>query len=241
VVPLAEHFDVAVIGGGPAGYAAALYGAGAGLRIALVEKNKVGGTCLHVGCIPAKELLETATVYRQVSAAGEFGVQAGEPSLDLSVSHDRKQKVIDRLFKGLQGTLKGRKVDVYDGHGRLHADRRVTVTGEDGAETAELTADAVFLAPGSVPRTIPGFVLARLALSEDLHGQGRGGELLAGAVGMTLAAIRLGGGRVIVVDAIDDRAAAFYEHFGFRPIPANPHRFVMKASTAAASLSIDWP
>ena len=58
---------------------------------------------------------------------------------------------------------------------------------------------------------------------------------------MTLAAIRLGGGRVIVVDAIDDRAAAFYEHFGFRAIPANPNRFVMKASTAAASLSIDWP
>jgi GNAT superfamily N-acetyltransferase len=91
------------------------------------------------------------------------------------------------------------------------------------------------------PEVIPGFLLARLALSEDLHGQGRGGELLAGAVEMTLAAIRLVGGRVIVVDAIDDRAAAFYEHFGFRPIPANPHRFVMKASTAAASLSIDWP
>ena len=91
------------------------------------------------------------------------------------------------------------------------------------------------------PEVMPGFLLARLALSEDLHGQGRGGELLAGAVDMTLAAIRVGGGRVIVVDAIDDRAASFYEHFGFRAIPANPNRFLMKASTAAASLSIDWP
>jgi hypothetical protein len=72
-------------------------------------------------------------------------------------------------------------------------------------------------------------------------GQGHGGEFLAGAVEMTLAAIRLGGGRVIVVDAIDDRAAAFYEHFGFRAMPATPHLFVMKASTAAASLSLDWP
>lgn len=91
------------------------------------------------------------------------------------------------------------------------------------------------------PEVIPGFLLARLALSEDLHGQGRGGELLAGAIETTLAAIRVGGGRVIVVDAIDDRAASFYEHFGFRAIPANLDRFVMKSSTAAASLSIDWP
>ncbi len=91
------------------------------------------------------------------------------------------------------------------------------------------------------PEVIPGFLLARLALAEDLHGQGRGGELLSGAVEMTLEAIRVGGGRVIVVDAIDARAASFYEHFGFRAIPANPSRFVMKASTAAASLSIDWP
>lgn len=91
------------------------------------------------------------------------------------------------------------------------------------------------------PDVIPGYLLARLALSEQLHGSGRGGELLAGALEATLAAIRLGGGRVIVVDAIDDRACGFYEHFGFRSIPANSNRLVMKASSAAASLSIDWP
>lgn len=91
------------------------------------------------------------------------------------------------------------------------------------------------------PDVIPGYLLARLALSEQLHGLGRGGELLAGALEATLAAIRLGGGRVIVVDAIDDRARGFYEHNGFRSIHANPDRLVMKASTAAASLSLDWP
>jgi GNAT superfamily N-acetyltransferase len=91
------------------------------------------------------------------------------------------------------------------------------------------------------PEVIPGFLLARLALSEQLHGGGRGGEMLAGALETILAAIRLGGGRVIVVDAIDDRARGFYEHFGFRPLPGNSNRLVMKASTAAASLSIDWP
>ena len=79
VVPTAENFDVVVIGGGPGGYAAALYGAAAGLNIAMVEKDKVGGTCLHRGCIPAKELLETGHVFRTVSGAKEFGVETGDP------------------------------------------------------------------------------------------------------------------------------------------------------------------
>ena len=91
------------------------------------------------------------------------------------------------------------------------------------------------------PEVIPGFLLARLALSEHLHGRGHGGELLVGALDTTLTAIRIGGGRVIVVDAIDQRAHDFYLHFGFRPTPANPGRLVMKASTAAASLSVDGP
>lgn len=91
------------------------------------------------------------------------------------------------------------------------------------------------------PEVIPGFLLARLALSEHLQGRGHGGELLVGALDTTLTAIRIGGGRMIVVDAIDQRAHDFYVHFGFRPTPANPNRLVMKASTAAASLSVDWP
>lgn len=171
MVPLAEHFDVVVIGGGPGGYAAALYGASAGLRIALVENNKVGGTCLHVGCIPAKELLETSAVFRQVADAKEFGIDAGQPAVDLAVSQQRKQAVVDRLFKGLQSTLKGREVAIYNGHGRLHGGRRVTVSGANGAgddESAELTGDAVILAPGSIPRTIPGFdVDGELVLTSD--------------------------------------------------------------------------
>ncbi len=73
MVPTAENYDVVIIGGGPGGYAAALYGAAAGLRIAMVEKDKVGGTCLHRGCIPAKEFLETAAVFRTV--AGRQGVR----------------------------------------------------------------------------------------------------------------------------------------------------------------------
>ena len=164
---MATHHDVAIIGGGPGGYAAALYGASAGLDIAIVENNKVGGTCLHVGCIPAKELLETAATYRHVANAKEFGILADQPGIDWSVTLARKQKVIDTLWKGLQGLLKGRKVTTYLGTGTLHPNKTVKVSGGEAGDV-ELTADAVILASGSLPRTIPGFdVDGKLVVTSD--------------------------------------------------------------------------
>jgi dihydrolipoamide dehydrogenase len=167
VVATAEKFDVVIIGGGPGGYAAALYGAGVGLRVALVEMNKIGGTCLHVGCIPAKELLETASVFRTVSGASEFGVDAGTPTVDFSVTQVRKQKVVDELHAGLTGLLKRRKVTLFDGIGSLHADRLVRVRGGSSGDV-EITGDAVILASGSTPRTIPGFEIdGELVVTSD--------------------------------------------------------------------------
>ncbi len=149
---MAETFDVVVIGGGPGGYAAALYGAAAGLDVAVVERDKVGGTCLHRGCIPAKEYLETASVHRHVADAKEFGVTAGAPALDFAVSQARKQRVVDQLWKGLSGLMKRRKITTVHGTGSLCPNRTVTV--DDGTV---LKAENVVLAAGSVPRTIPGF------------------------------------------------------------------------------------
>jgi dihydrolipoamide dehydrogenase len=152
VAVLAEQYDVVVLGGGPAGYATALYGAAAGLDIALVEEGRVGGTCLHRGCIPAKELLQTAEVLRTIQRAPDFGVDAGVPSLDLARSQARKREVIDRLTKGLETLLKGRKVTVHDQRGEVVDAATHTVRLADGTE---LSGANLVLATGSYPRSLP--------------------------------------------------------------------------------------
>jgi dihydrolipoamide dehydrogenase len=162
-----QHFDVVVIGGGPGGYAAALYGASAGLDVALVEKGKLGGTCLNVGCIPAKELLETASVRRTILEAGEFGFEVSEPKTNWGKTLERKQAVVDKLVGGLGQLLKGRKVTMFDGHGRLHGGHKVTIEGGGSGEVA-ISGDAVVIAAGSLPRTIPGFdVDGEIVLTSD--------------------------------------------------------------------------
>src|SRR5919112_3064951 len=129
---MAEPHDVVIIGGGPGGYAAALYGAAAGLSIGMVERDRVGGTCLHRGCIPAKELLETAHVYRTIKEAATFGIGTSEPTIDFGTTMDRKQKVVDQLAKGVVGLLKARKVVTYAGTATYKGGGNVTV--DDGTE-----------------------------------------------------------------------------------------------------------
>ena len=151
-----NHFDLVVVGGGPAGYAAALSASSSGLSVGLVERDVLGGTCLHRGCIPAKELLETANVHRTVSHAGEFGVLTSPPTLDFAASQSRKDAVIARLFGGVNKLLENKEVTVFSGTGQLVPSRTVRVQHSDGSEQT-LTGDSVLLAAGSVPLTIPGF------------------------------------------------------------------------------------
>ncbi len=161
------EYDVVIIGGGPGGYAAALYGASGGLRIAIVESTKVGGTCLHRGCVPAKEFLESAAVCRTVRGASEFGISAGDPQIDFGVNQRRKTAVVDQLYRGLSGLLRGRKVTILSGNGTLLPGRRVRVVDGPDAGT-ELTGRHVVLAAGSVPRTLPGLdVDGRYVLTSD--------------------------------------------------------------------------
>jgi dihydrolipoamide dehydrogenase len=162
-----EEFDIVVIGGGPGGYATALYGAAAGLSVAIVERDKVGGTCLHRGCIPAKEFLETASVHRTIVGAKEFGINVSDFSTDFAVSQDRKNAVVDKLYKGLAGLLKGRKVTTLTGTGTLREGRRVEVLdGEDAGRV--LVGRNVVLASGSVPHALPGFeVDGRWVMTSD--------------------------------------------------------------------------
>ena len=146
-----DDFDLVVLGGGPGGYAAALYGASAGMSIAIVEELRVGGTCLHRGCIPAKELLQTAEVLRTVRSAAEFGVLTSDPALELATSQTRKRGVVDRLTSGLESLLKGRKVTIFSGTGSLEPDGR-SISISDGTM---IRGRNVLIATGSLPRELP--------------------------------------------------------------------------------------
>lgn len=170
---MASRHDVVVIGGGPGGYAAALYGAAAGLDVGLVERGLLGGTCLHVGCIPAKELLETASVYLTVQRADDFGVIAQAPRVHWSKVLERKKRVIDQLKSGLSKMLEQRAVTLYMGTGSLSAldegegrggeasssagYRQVRVQSDAGDVLLVVEAKSVIIATGSEPRVLPGF------------------------------------------------------------------------------------
>jgi len=228
VTTTGAQFDVVVIGGGPGGYATALYAAAAGLSVAIVERDKVGGTCLHRGCVPAKEFLETASVYRSVRGSAEFGITVGEPTLEFSVSQSRKNAVVDRLFRGLAGLLKGRKVTVLAGNGTLLPGRRVRVTEGVDAGT-EIVGRAVVLAAGSVPRTLPGLPVdgRSVVTSDEFLDLDRLPESVAvigaGAIGCEFASLLSDlGARVTLVEALDailtgcDADVAAVVHRSFR-------------------------
>ncbi|MDR7521350.1 MAG: dihydrolipoyl dehydrogenase [Armatimonadota bacterium] len=151
-------YDLVIIGGGPAGYVGAIRASQLGLRTAVVERDKLGGICLHWGCVPTKALLQAAEVLEHVRAAGEFGIQVGPPRVDFHRMQERKAQVVDRIHKGVQYLMRKHQVDVFAGTGRLLGAGRIHVALNDGSDT-ELAATHILVATGSAPRSIPGVVI----------------------------------------------------------------------------------
>ena len=136
------------------------------MKVALVERDTIGGTCLNRGCIPAKAFLETAAVQRHVAHAAEFGVEVAGSTLNFAVSQARKARIVDGLVKGLTGLTKSKKVTYILGTGSLEADRIVNVSLADGS-SKKIQATNVILASGSVPRTIKGFPIGGSIMTSD--------------------------------------------------------------------------
>jgi dihydrolipoamide dehydrogenase len=148
-----KSYDLVILGGGSGGYACALRAAELGMAVALIERDKVGGTCLHRGCIPTKALLHAAEIADHSRDSAAVGVRTTFDGIDAAAVQSYKNSVVDRLFKGLQSTIASRKIETIIGDGRLESATSVRV-GDD-----VYTAPQIVLATGSVPRSLPGLEL----------------------------------------------------------------------------------
>lgn len=194
--------DLVVLGGGSGGYAAALRAAQLGLTVTMIENDKVGGTCLHKGCIPTKALLHAAEVADNARHGDQFGVKSSLEGIDMSGVNSYKDGVIAKLYKGLQGLVSSRKITVVEGTGRFVGDRTVEVDGQ------RYTGKAVVLATGSYPRSLPGLEISgRIMTSEQALGIDYVPErvivLGGGVIGVEFASVWCSfGSQVTVVEAL---------------------------------------
>lgn len=149
-----EKFDLAVIGAGPGGYPAAFTAAQKGLKVALIEANELGGTCLNRGCIPSKALIAAAETYHKMQDAKKFGITIEKHSLDYKELAKHKDTVVKKMRDGLQGLVQSNGVTLFKGYGRFISPREIKITGEDNKV---IYADKTIIATGSEPRNIPAF------------------------------------------------------------------------------------
>jgi dihydrolipoamide dehydrogenase len=194
-----QSFDIVVLGAGTGGYSAAFRAGQLGLKTALVDDGPagIGGTCLHVGCIPTKAMLESADFYERIRHAAEFGISVSDPSVDPAVIAQRRDRTVVRLVKGLHSLIRKNGVTYVRGRGRLEGPQqvRVATVDEAGASSGEviLTARDVILATGSRVRSLPGLVPdgSRIVTSDDvLRSSAVPGSIIvvgAGAVGVEFA------------------------------------------------------
>ncbi len=154
-----REYDIVVVGAGPGGYVAAIRAAQLGAKTALVERDRIGGTCLNWGCIPTKALYYSAKALEGAKHASDFGVTAGEISFDLAKAVERKDGVVKKLVGGIEQLLKGNKVEVIKGNGYLESAGKVRVANDGSTET--IAARSIILATGSEPAMIPAFNIDR--------------------------------------------------------------------------------
>ncbi len=150
---MADKFDLVIIGGGPAGYVAAVEAAGKGMKTALVENRELGGTCLNRGCIPTKTILHSAELYAEMKACERLGVHAEGISFDMAAIQQRKKEVIGQLRGGIEMLMKKNKVTVYGGNGTIVSPNEVKVSKDD--TEVLITTDYILIATGSVPAMVP--------------------------------------------------------------------------------------
>ncbi len=220
---MTDHYDVIVIGGGPGGYVAAIRCAQLGLKTACIDnfrdkkgKGAPGGTCLNVGCIPSKALLDSSEHYEMArDGLGAHGVKVGELSFDLDTMLARKDKIVSDLTSGVTMLFKANKISYYNGHGTLHAERKVSVRDADGKTTAELSADHVILASGSAPMELPPVPFDHDTIVDSTGALAfesvpkRLGVIGAGVIGLELGSVwRRLGSQVVVLEALDTFLAA---------------------------------
>lgn len=160
---MAQEYDLVILGGGTGGYVAAIKASQLGLKTAIIEKGKLGGTCLHKGCIPSKALLRSAEVFATAKKSEEFGVTTGEVGVNFAKVQERKEKIVEQLHKGVQHLMKQGKIDVYEGLGRILGPSifspmpgTISVEMNNGEENEMLIPKNVIVATGSRPRTLPG-------------------------------------------------------------------------------------
>ena len=195
-------YDVVVLGGGSGGYACAMRAAELGLTVALVERGKLGGTCLHRGCIPTKALLHAAEVADTAREGSRFGIKSTFESVDMSGVHAYKDGVVDRLYKGLQGLVSATSIEFIQGSGRLAAPDTVEVEGR------RLTGRNVVLATGSYAKTLPGLEIGGRIMTNDQaltidHVPARVVVLGGGVIGVEFASVfRSFGSEVTIVEAL---------------------------------------
>ena len=158
-----SQFDVVILGGGSGGYACALRSSQLGLSVALIEEGKLGGTCLHRGCIPTKALLHSGEVADSSRHSAEFGVNTKFIGIDMLAVNAYKDSVVSKLHKGLQGLVKSRNVTYIEGHGKLISKNEVEVNG------VKYTGKNIVLATGSYPKTLPGLEIDGAAIITSEH------------------------------------------------------------------------